>query len=162
MQVGAGVGVAAVSALPDSFSAGAHIYKRECYFRCVPCGHLFKRHLTELEHPDRVTGVDCPRCESMELRVRTVGKLRPTWRYRTAVFQQAVRESGLTLEELGRVAGMESGYVSRVLGLRPHGPSSRRSSTGKRYPGRCSVSMSYENAKRLAVALGLDLVEWEI
>ena len=89
----------------------------------------------------------------------------PTWRYRVEPFQRAFRESleaGLTVNEVELRMGCQGGYVSRLLGLRAWPVGKRSPLTGKRYASKCATSLSYDNAVRIARALDLDFVEWEL
>src|SRR5580693_6166421 len=87
---------------------------------------------------------------------------KPTWRYRVGPFQVAFAQSGLSIHEVEVRAGWDHGYFSRVIGLRSH-PCGRHSPvTGELYPGNFRRSLSYENAVKVARALDLDLVEWEL
>jgi hypothetical protein len=84
------------------------------------------------------------------------GDLVPTWRYRVEPFQRAILESGMTIAEVARAAGIGGdSYLSRMLGFRDHISGHNR----RRYRAQ---SIGYANAKKLAKALDLDLVYWEI
>lgn len=90
---------------------------------------------------------------------------RPTWKYRIEPFQYAVAASGLSLGEIAVRMGWhprDASRVSRMLGLKSWASGKVSPATGKHYPAYRAKSLSYENAKRLARVLELDLVEWEI
>lgn len=118
---------------PDLFFAGALIYKEKK-----------GKHGSSCVRPDGHPG-DC---------------LIPTWRYRIEPFMRAIEESGLSLELVGIRCGWENGYTSRILGLR--GRSATRRKDGRLYAASVATSLSYRNAAKIANALDLDLVEWEI
>lgn len=83
----------------------------------------------------------------------------PTWRYHVGPFQEAIRTSGLDYTTIGARAGMDSSYLTRVVGLREYTTGPKKN--GKTYRQRART-INYENACRLALALKLDLVEWSI
>jgi len=116
---------------------------REC-----PKGHVSAAPFAPLPHR-------CPVC-----RCHCVS----TWRYRTRPFRDALQKSELSGQDVDRLCGWDrdhGGYTTRLLGMRTWMSSRRSKKTGERYVTRAST-LSYENAARIARALHLDFVEWEI
>lgn len=91
------------------------------------------------------------------------GELVPTWRYRVEPFQRAVEASGDSYSEIELRCGFQGShgsYLKRLLGLKSW-QSGARDKNGKRYMS-FATSLSYENAVKIARALDLDFVEWEL
>lgn len=85
------------------------------------------------------------------------GDLVPTWFYRAEPFREAFFRSGLTVSEVDRRAGWKDGYFARAIGLRP----STTMTKGRTYTNTIQ-RLGYAQAVRVARALDLDFVEWEL
>ena len=114
-------------------------------------GALIKDENGDIPKKKNCKKTKCPKCG---------GKGCPSWRYRTEPFQWAVTQSGMSYQEIERQCGWQKGYVTRVLGLRPTISGDLKGSR-PRYRT-CATTMSYDNAVKLAKALGLDFTEWEL